>query len=98
MPSTCGKRFMGKSCFLWTMSIGSFRRGARSLGFSAEMPASVGYQPTLIAEIAELQERIVSTLQGAVTSVQAVYVPADDMTDPAVSAILNHLDTVVVLS
>lgn len=72
--------------------------GSEVSGLLGRMPASVGYQPTLIAEIAQLQERIISTPEGAVTSVQAVYVPADDMTDPAVSAILNHLDTVVVLS
>lgn len=62
------------------------------------MPATVGYQPTLVTEVAELQDRIISTREGAITSVQAVYVPADDMTDPAVSAILSHLDTTVILS
>ena len=62
------------------------------------MPATVGYQPTLITEVAEMQDRILSTREGAITSVQAVYVPADDMTDPAVSAILSHLDTTVILS
>jgi F-type H+-transporting ATPase subunit beta len=62
------------------------------------MPATVGYQPTLTTEVAELQDRILSTPRGAITSVQAVYVPADDMTDPAVSAILSHLDTRVILS
>ena len=62
------------------------------------MPATVGYQPTLISEVGELEERITSTTSGDITSVQAVYVPADDMTDPAVSAILNHLDTTVILS
>jgi F-type H+-transporting ATPase subunit beta len=62
------------------------------------MPATVGYQPTLTTEVAEIQDRILSTRLGAITSVQAVYVPADDMTDPAVSAILTHLDTTVILS
>jgi F-type H+-transporting ATPase subunit beta len=62
------------------------------------MPATVGYQPTLISEVGELEERITSTTSGDITAVQAVYVPADDMTDPAVSAILNHLDTRVILS
>ena len=62
------------------------------------MPATVGYQPTLMTEVAEMQDRIQSTRNGAITSVQAVYVPADDMTDPAVSAILTHLDTTVILS
>lgn len=72
--------------------------GSEISGLLARMPASVGYQPTLMTEIAELQERITSTPKGAVTSVQAVYVPADDMTDPAVSGILEHLDTTVILS
>jgi F-type H+-transporting ATPase subunit beta len=62
------------------------------------MPATVGYQPTLTTEVAEMQDRILSTKLGAITSVQAVYVPADDMTDPAVSTILSHLDTTVILS
>jgi len=62
------------------------------------MPATVGYQPTLTTEVAEMQDRILSTRQGAITSVQAVYVPADDMTDPAVNTILSHLDTTVILS
>lgn len=72
--------------------------GSEVSGLLGRMPASVGYQPTLMTEIAELEERILSTPQGGVTSVQAVYVPADDMTDPAVSGILTHLDTTVVLS
>ena len=62
------------------------------------MPATVGYQPTLTTEVAEMQDRISSTTRGAITSVQAVYVPADDMTDPAVNTILSHLDTTVILS
>jgi F-type H+-transporting ATPase subunit beta len=62
------------------------------------MPATVGYQPTLTTEVAEMQDRILSTAKGAITSVQAVYVPADDMTDPAVNSILSHLDTTVILS
>jgi len=62
------------------------------------MPATVGYQPTLISEVGSLEDRIFSTARGNVTSVQAVYVPADDMTDPAVNAILGHLDTSVILS
>lgn len=62
------------------------------------LPATVGYQPTLMSEVAELEDRIISTRAGALTSVQAVYVPADDMTDPAVNAILGHLDSMVILS
>jgi len=72
--------------------------GSEISSLLGRMPATVGYQPTLSTEVAELQDRITSTKAGAVTSVQAVYVPADDMTDPAVSAILSHLDTTVILS
>ena len=72
--------------------------GSEISSLLGRMPATVGYQPTLITEVAELQERILSTQRGNITSVQAVYVPADDMTDPAVSAILSHLDTSVILS
>ncbi len=72
--------------------------GSEISSLLGRMPATVGYQPTLATEVAELQERITSTPAGAITSVQAVYVPADDMTDPAVSAILSHLDTTVVLA
>jgi len=72
--------------------------GSELSSLLGRMPATVGYQPTLINEVAEMQERILSTEAGAVTSVQAVYVPADDMSDPAVNAILSHLDTTVILS
>jgi F-type H+-transporting ATPase subunit beta len=72
--------------------------GSEVSSLLGRMPATVGYQPTLMTEVAEMQDRILSTQEGAITAVQAVYVPADDMTDPAVSAISNHLDTTVVLS
>jgi len=72
--------------------------GSEVSSLLGRMPATVGYQPTLTTEVAELEDRILSTQRGAITSVQAVYVPADDMTDPAVSAILGHLDTTVILS
>ena len=72
--------------------------GSEVSSLLGRMPATVGYQPTLITEVAEMQDRILSTRLGAITSVQAVYVPADDMTDPAVSTILSHLDTTVILS
>ena len=72
--------------------------GSEISSLLGRMPATVGYQPTLTTEVAELEDRILSTRQGDITSVQAVYVPADDMTDPAVSAILSHLDTSVILS
>jgi F-type H+-transporting ATPase subunit beta len=72
--------------------------GSEVSGMLGRMPATVGYQPTLPSEVAELEDRIVSSQRGSITSVQAVYVPADDMTDPAVNAILAHLDTRVILS
>ena len=62
------------------------------------MPSAVGYQPTLAGEMGELQERIASTKEGSVTSVQAVYVPADDLTDPATATTFAHLDATTVLS
>jgi F-type H+-transporting ATPase subunit beta len=72
--------------------------GSEISSLLGRMPATVGYQPTLATEVAEMQDRISSTSSGGVTAVQAVYVPADDMTDPAVSTILGHLDTTVILS
>ncbi|HET8710358.1 MAG TPA: F0F1 ATP synthase subunit beta [Spongiibacteraceae bacterium] len=72
--------------------------GSEVSSLLGRMPATVGYQPTLTTEVAELQDRILSTKQGAITAVQAVYVPADDMTDPAINTILSHLDTTIILS
>ena len=62
------------------------------------MPSAVGYQPTLANEMGALQERITSTNRGSITSVQAVYVPADDLTDPAPATTFAHLDATTVLS
>ncbi|MDD2752561.1 MAG: F0F1 ATP synthase subunit beta, partial [Candidatus Omnitrophica bacterium] len=62
------------------------------------MPSAVGYQPNLSTEVALLEERIASTRNGAITSIQAVYVPADDLTDPAPAAVFSHLDAKIVLS
>ncbi|MGE0822369.1 MAG: F0F1 ATP synthase subunit beta [Candidatus Binatia bacterium] len=62
------------------------------------IPSAVGYQPTLASEMGTLQERITNTSQGAVTSIQAIYVPADDITDPATATVFGHLDAVAVLS
>jgi len=62
------------------------------------MPSAVGYQPTLAGELGSLEERIVSTKNGSITSVQAIYVPADDLTDPAPATIFSHLDATTVLS
>ncbi|MCC6877976.1 MAG: F0F1 ATP synthase subunit beta, partial [Sandaracinaceae bacterium] len=72
--------------------------GAEISALLGRRPSRVGYQPTLASEIAELEERIASTERAAITSVQAVYVPADDITDPAVAATFNHLDAKIVLS
>jgi F-type H+-transporting ATPase subunit beta len=62
------------------------------------MPSAVGYQPNLLSEVAQLEERIASTRDGSITSIQAVYVPADDLTDPAPAAVFSHLDAKIVLS
>lgn len=62
------------------------------------LPSAVGYQPTLASEIGQLQERITSTKKGSITSIQAIYVPADDLTDPAPSSLFSHLDATTVLS
>ena len=71
--------------------------GSEVSALLGRMPSAVGYQPTLATEMGELQERITSTRKGAITSVQAVYVPADDMTDPAPATTVTHLDAFIVL-
>ena len=71
--------------------------GSEVSALLGRMPSAVGYQPTLATEMGELQERITSTKKGAITSVQAVYVPADDMTDPAPATTVTHLDAFIVL-
>jgi F-type H+-transporting ATPase subunit beta len=72
--------------------------GSEVSGLMGQLPSRVGYQPTLATELAELEERICSTKTGAITSVQAVYVPADDFTDPAVAHAFGHLSASIVLS
>ena len=72
--------------------------GSEVSALLGRMPSAVGYQPTLASEMGELQERITSTKNGSITSVQAVYVPADDLTDPAPATTFAHLDSTVVLS
>ncbi|MFO0973871.1 MAG: F0F1 ATP synthase subunit beta [Phycisphaerae bacterium] len=72
--------------------------GSEVSALLGRMPSAVGYQPTLGTEMGELQERITSTRKGAVTSVQAVYVPADDLTDPAPATAFTHLDSFIVLA
>ena len=72
--------------------------GSEVSALLGRMPSAVGYQPTLSTEMGELQERITSTKKGSITSVQAIYVPADDLTDPAPATTFAHLDTTTVLS
>lgn len=72
--------------------------GSEVSALLGRMPSAVGYQPTLASEMGEMQERITSTKKGSITSVQAVYVPADDLTDPAPATTFSHLDSTVVLS
>jgi len=72
--------------------------GSEVSALLGRMPSAVGYQPTLATEMGDLQERITSTKKGSITSVQAIYVPADDLTDPAPAAAFSHLDATVVLS
>lgn len=72
--------------------------GSEVSALLGRMPSAVGYQPTLASEMAELQERITSTNKGSITSVQAIYVPADDITDPAPATTFSHLDSTIVLS
>ena len=72
--------------------------GSEVSGLLGRLPSRVGYQPTLASEVAELQERIASVGGASITAIEAVYVPADDFTDPAVTAIFSHLDSSIVLS
>jgi F-type H+-transporting ATPase subunit beta len=72
--------------------------GSEVSALLGRMPSAVGYQPNLATEMASLQERITSTKEGSITSVQAIYVPADDLTDPAPAATFAHLDATTVLS
>jgi F-type H+-transporting ATPase subunit beta len=72
--------------------------GSEVSGLLGRMPSRVGYQPTLASEVAALQERIASIAGAAITAIEAVYVPADDFTDPAVTAISNHIDSNIMLS
>jgi F-type H+-transporting ATPase subunit beta len=72
--------------------------GSEVSALLGRMPSAVGYQPTLATEMGELQERITSTRNGSITSVQAIYVPADDLTDPAPATAFAHLDATVVLN
>ena len=88
----------GKDVLLFIDNIFRFTQaGAEVSALLGRMPSAVGYQPNLAEEMGELQERITSTKQGSVTSMQAVYVPADDYTDPAPATTFAHLDSTIVL-
>ncbi|MEA3423789.1 MAG: F0F1 ATP synthase subunit beta [Bacillota bacterium] len=89
----------GKDVLLFIDNIFRFTQaGSEVSALLGRMPSAVGYQPTLAADMGALQERITSTKKGSITSVQAVYVPADDLTDPAPATTFSHLDATTVLS
>ncbi|MBK9187819.1 MAG: F0F1 ATP synthase subunit beta [Phycisphaerales bacterium] len=89
----------GKETLIFVDNVFRFTQaGSEVSALLGRMPSAVGYQPTLATEMGELQERITSTSKGAITSVQAIYVPADDLTDPAPSTTFAHLDAFVVLA
>ncbi len=89
----------GRDVLLFVDNIFRFSQaGSEVSALLGRMPSAVGYQPTLATEMGELQERITSTKQGSITSVQAIYVPADDLTDPAPATAFIHLDASTVLS
>jgi F-type H+-transporting ATPase subunit beta len=92
-------RDQGQDVLLFIDNIFRFvQAGSEVSALLGRMPSAVGYQPTLATEMGQLQERITSTTKGAVTSVQAIYVPADDLTDPAPAQTFAHLDATTVLS
>jgi len=89
----------GKDVLLFIDNIFRFvQAGSEVSALLGRMPSAVGYQPTLATEMGELQERITSTQKGSITSVQAIYVPADDLTDPAPATTFSHLDATTVLN
>ena len=89
----------GQDVLLFIDNIFRFvQAGSEVSALLGRMPSAVGYQPTLASEMADLQERITSTKRGSITSVQAIYVPADDLTDPAPATTFSHLDATTVLS
>lgn len=94
-----GFRDHGKDVLLFIDNIFRFTQaGAEVSALLGRLPSAVGYQPNLQQEMGQLQERITSTKKGSITSVQAVYVPADDLTDPAPATTFSHLDSTIVLS
>ncbi len=99
---TCAEYFRdeeGQDVLLFIDNIFRFTQaGSEVSALLGRIPSAVGYQPTLATEMGELQERITSTTKGSITSVQAIYVPADDLTDPAPATAFAHLDATTVLS
>ena len=99
---TCAEYFRdqeGRDVLLFVDNIFRFvQAGSEVSALLGRMPSAVGYQPTLASDVGELQERITSTKKGSITSVQAIYVPADDLTDPAPATTFAHLDATTVLS
>jgi F-type H+-transporting ATPase subunit beta len=99
---TCAEYFRdqeGRDVLLFVDNIFRFvQAGSEVSALLGRMPSAVGYQPTLASDVGELQERITSTKSGSITSVQAIYVPADDLTDPAPATTFAHLDATTVLS
>jgi F-type H+-transporting ATPase subunit beta len=99
---TCAEYFRddeGQDVLLFIDNIFRFTQaGSEVSALLGRIPSAVGYQPTLSTEMGELQERITSTNKGSITSVQAIYVPADDLTDPAPATAFAHLDATTVLS
>ncbi len=99
---TCAEYFrdeQGQDVLLFIDNIFRFTQaGSEVSALLGRIPSAVGYQPTLATEMGELQERITSTTKGSITSVQAIYVPADDLTDPAPATTFAHLDATTVLS
>jgi F-type H+-transporting ATPase subunit beta len=94
-----GFRDQGKDVLLFIDNIFRFTQaGAEVSALLGRLPSAVGYQPNLAQEMGQMQERITSTKEGSITSVQAVYVPADDLTDPAPATTFAHLDSTIVLS
>jgi len=90
---------MGLDVLMFIDNIFRFAQsGSEMSALLGRIPSAVGYQPTLASEMGKLQERITSTTKGSITSVQAVYVPADDLTDPAPASVFAHLDATTVLN
>ncbi len=94
-----GSKTSGRDILFFVDNVFRFTQaGSEVSALLGRMPSAVGYQPTLATEMGEMQERITSTKTGSITSVQAVYVPADDLTDPAPATTFSHLDATTVLS